>query len=150
MTIDHSAAITRIDTVLKAVSSPNFQAVYAGEPVTLPASGAQCAFWYVGDSPYAGGKTLGNVMISEQFVIRAYFTFKDAPQLRQSIEALLWDACRNIKAGLYGDADLNSLVTDLDVGDASVEWMTLNSGGVKRIVTMTLMLHDTEAESISA
>lgn len=148
MTIDHPAAITRIAAVLAAVTSPVWQRVIAGEPAQLPSGGAHVAFWYLGDSPYLGGKTLGNVMVTEQFAIRAYFTFKDAPQLRENIEVLLWDAVRNIKAGLYGDADLNSLVTDLDVGDATVEWLTLNAGGIKRIVTMSLMLHDTEAESI--
>lgn len=148
MSINRSAAITRIATILAAVTSPKFQAVIAGKPAQLPAGGAHVAFWYLGDGPYMGGKTLGNVMVTEQFAIRAYFAFKDAPQLRETIEVLLWDAVRNIKAGLYGDADLNSLVTDLDVGDATVDTDTLSAGGIKRIVTMTLMLHDTEAESI--
>ena len=145
--VDHAEAVTRIDFIIKAIATPKWDAVFSGEPTQLT-NGPCAAYWYNGDTPYGDGKTLGNVMVTEHFTIRAYFPFADAPSLRKTIEIKIWDAVRNLKSGFRGDSDLNSLVTDLDIGDANVEWLQLTSGAIRRIVTFDLMLHDLEAESI--
>jgi|DEB0MinimDraft_3_1074331.scaffolds.fasta_scaffold00544_7 hypothetical protein len=146
---DRSAVIARIDALLKTVSTPSFQAFYVGEPVQVP-SKPVIAFWYVGDEPYvAGAKTLGNVMITERIRIRAYFPVIASPTIKKNVDGEIWDTVRNVKAALRGDSNLNSLVTDLDLDDATVDYFQWNSGAVNRIVTFDLLIHDLEAETIT-
>ena len=146
---DRSAVVTRIDTLLKTVTTPDFQAYYVGEPVQIPTK-AVIAFWYVGDEPYtAAPKTLGNIMITERFRIRAYFPVIASPTIKKNVDLALWDTVRNVKAALVGDSNLNGLVTDLDMDDAVVDYFQWNSGAVNRIVTFDLLIHDLEAETIT-
>lgn len=146
--VDRASVVTQIDTVLKAVSAPEFQQYLVGEPVKI-AKYPAIAFWYTGDSePAEGRKTLGNVMIQENFLIRAYFPVLASPSVKKNVDLDIWNTVRNVSAGLYGDANLNDLVTDLDVGDAVVDYFQFNSGAVNRIVTIPLEIKDLEAESI--
>lgn len=150
--VDRPAVIAAIDAVLKAITDPKPQVVYSGEPANLP-NNVVFAYWYNGDTPYskggAEGKTLGNAMVDEWFTIRAYFPYIDSPQLRNSVEADIWSAVRNIKAGFRGGSTLGGLVTDLDLSDAVIEWIVLGGGGRRRIATMSLQIHDLEAETIA-
>ena len=147
--VDRAAVVTQIDTILKAVSDPDFQGYYVGEPIKV-AKYPAVAFWYTGNSePNEGRKTLGNTMVQDNFLIRCYFPLVTSPSIKKNVDLAIWDAVRNISAGLYGDANLGDLVTDLDVGDAVVDWMQWNSGAVSRIVTIPLELKDLEAETIT-
>ena len=147
--VDRAAVVTAIDTILKAVSSPDFKGHYVGEPVKVPKYPA-VAFWYTGDSePDEGRKTLGNVMVQENFTIQCYFPLIASPSIKKNVDLDIWNAVRNIGAGLYGDANLGALVSDLDVGDATVGWLQWASGGVSRIVTIPLAIKDLEAETIT-
>jgi hypothetical protein len=146
---DRAAVVARIDALIKTVSTPNFQAYYVGEPVQIPTK-AVIAFWYVGDEPYiAGAKTLGNVMVTERFRIRAYFPVIASPTIKKNVDLAIWDTVRYVKAAIVGDSNLNGLVTDLDMDDAVVDYFQWNSGAVNRIVTFDLLIHDLEAETIT-
>jgi hypothetical protein len=146
---DRAAVVARIDALIKTVSTPNFQGYYVGEPVQIPTK-AVIAFWYVGDEPYiAGAKTLGNVMATERFRIRAYFPVIASPTIKKNVDLAIWDTVRNVKAAIVGDSNLNGLVTDLDMDDAVVDYFQWNSGAVNRIVTLDLLIHDLEAETIT-
>ena len=147
--VDRAAVVTAIDTILKAVSSPDFKGHYVGEPVKVPKYPA-VAFWYTGDSePEEGRKTLGSVMVQENFTIQCYFPLIPSPSIKKNVDLDIWNAVRSIGAGLYGDANLGALVTDLDVGDATVGWLQWAGGGVSRIVTIPLAIKDLEAETIA-
>ena len=146
---DRPAVVARIDALLKTVSSPNFQAYYVGEPVQIPTK-AVIAFWYVGDEAYdVAPKTLGNVMVTERFRIRAYFPVIASPTIKKNVDLAIWNTVRNVKAALVGDSNLNGLVTDLDIDDAAVDYFQWSSGAVNRIVTFDLLIHDLEAETIT-
>jgi len=146
---DRSAVVSRIDALLKTVTTPDFQAYYVGEPVQVP-SKPVIAFWYAGDEPYtAAPKTLGNVMVTERFRIQAYFPVIASPTIKKNVDLSLWDTVRNVKAALTGDSNLNALVTDLDMDDATTSYFQWNSGAVSRIVTFDLLVHDLEAETIT-
>ena len=124
---DRPAVVARIDALLKTVSSPNFQA------------------YYVGVAP----KTLGNVMVTERFRIRAYFPVIASPTIKKNVDLAIWNTVRNVKAALVGDSNLSGLVTDLDIDDAAVDYFQWSSGAVNRIVTFDLLIHDLEAETIT-
>jgi hypothetical protein len=146
---DRSAVVARIDALIKTVNTPDFQMVYVGEPIQIP-NKPVIAFWYVGDEPYtAGAKTLGNVMVTERFRIRAYFPVIASPTIKKNVDLDVWNTVRNVKAALVGDSNLNDLVTDLDMDDAAVDYFQWNSGAVNRIVTFDLLIHDLEAETIA-
>ena len=54
-----------------AVSSPTFQVVLIGEPLTIPSGDRVISAYFNGES--AKTKTLGNVMVTQNWTVRAYF-----------------------------------------------------------------------------
>lgn len=147
--VDRASVVTQIDTLLKTVTEPDFQAFYVGEPVQVPTK-PTIAFWYVGDEPYeVAPKTLGNVMVTERFRIQAYFPVIASPTIKKNVDLQIWNTVRNVKAALVGDSNLGGLVTDLDMDDATTGYFQFNSGEVRRTVTFDLLIHDLEAETIT-
>ena len=69
--MSRSGAITTIKSLLDGVSSPTFRQVFIGEPLSIPTGDRVVAAWFNGESEKT--KTLGNVMVSQIFTVRAYF-----------------------------------------------------------------------------
>ena len=149
MAVNHKVVIERIETLLKEMTSPRWDVVIVGQPLSISQKRA-VAFWYLGDESAAeGAMTLGNVMVNEVWMIRGYWEVPDAPQLRHSREEELWDFVRNSKSALRGDSTLNTAVTDIELGDAATGFESFASGDTKRVAFYEMRLKDLEAESIA-
>lgn len=149
MAVNHKVVIARIETLLKEMTSPRWDVVIVGQPLSISQKRA-VAFWYLGDEPAVeGGTTLTNVMVNEVWMVRGFWEVPDAPQLRDSREVELWDFVRNSKTAFRGDSTLNSAVTDIEIGDAATGFETFASGDTKRVAFYEMRLKDLEAESIT-
>lgn len=144
--MSRSAAVTQIKALLAANSSPNFQVVLIGEPLSIPSGDRVAAAWFSGES--AKTKTLGNVMVTQTWTVRCYWRVQASAQSRQATELEIWNAVRAIQAGFRGDSTLDGNVTDLDISLASVGWSDVG-GNAFRICSFDLELIDLEAESIA-
>jgi hypothetical protein len=144
--LSRSGAITQIKTIMDAVSSPTFQVVLIGEPLSLPSGDRVIASWFNGES--AKTKTLGNVMVTQIWTVRAYFRVGTTMKMRESLELELWNAVRSIQTGFRADSQLGGNVTDLDITLANVGWVDIG-GNTFRSISFDLQLIELEAESIS-
>lgn len=129
-----------------AVSSPTFQVVLIGEPLTIPSGDRVISAYFNGES--AKTKTLGNVMVTQNWTVRAYFRVAPSQKSREALELELWDAVRSIQTGFRADSQLGGNVTDLDISLATVGWVDLG-GNTFRSISFDLQLIELEAESIS-
>jgi hypothetical protein len=129
-----------------AVSSPTFQVVLIGEPLTIPSGDRVISAYFNGES--AKTKTLGNVMVTQNWTVRAYFRVAPSQKAREALELELWDAVRSIQTGFRADSQLGGNVTDLDISLATVGWVDLG-GNTFRSISFDLQLIELEAESIS-
>ena len=145
--MSRSGAITTIKSLLDGVSSPTFRQVFIGEPLSIPTGDRVVAAWFNGESEKT--KTLGNVMVSQIFTVRAYFRVGATAKMRESLELELWNAVRRIQAAFRGDSQLSGNVTDLDISLAQVGWTDIG-GNTFRTISFDLELIELEAESISA
>lgn len=144
--MSRSGAITTIKTIMGAVSSPTFQVVLIGEPLTIPSGDRVISAYFNGES--AKTKTLGNVMVTQNWTVRAYFRVAPSQKAREALELELWDAVRSIQTGFRADSQLGGNVTDLDISLATVGWVDLG-GNTFRSISFDLQLIELEAESIS-
>tara|TARA_R100001086_G_scaffold143590_1_gene75631 strand:- start:8217 stop:8654 length:438 start_codon:yes stop_codon:yes gene_type:complete len=144
--MSRSGAITTIKTIMNAVSSPTFQVVLIGEPLSIPTGDRVIAAYFNGES--AKTKTLGNVMVTQNWTVRAYFRVAPSQKAREALELELWDAVRSIQTGFRADSQLGGNVTDLDISLATVGWIDLG-GNTFRSISFDLQLIELEAESIS-
>jgi len=144
--MSRSGAVTQIKTILEANSSPNFQVVLIGEPMSIPSGDRVAAAWFSGESEKT--KTLGNVMATQSWVVRCYWRVPPGAKGREKLELEIWDACRAVQSGFTGDSTLDSNVTDLDITLASVGWSNIG-GNSFRTLSFDLGIIDLEAESIA-
>ena len=144
--MSRSGAITTIKTIMGAVSSPTFQVVLIGEPLSIPSGDRVISAYFNGES--AKTKTLGNVMVTQNWTVRAYFRVAPSQKAREALELELWDAVRSIQTGFRADSQLGGNVTDLDISLATVGWIDLG-GNTFRSISFDLQLIELEAESIS-
>ena len=145
--MSRSGAITTIKTIMSAVSSPTFQVVLIGEPLSIPSGDRVISAYFNGES--AKTKTLGNVMVTQNWTVRAYFRVAPSQKAREALELELWNAVRSIQTGFRADSQLGGNVTDLDISLATVGWIDLG-GNTFRSISFDLQLIELEAESISA
>tara|TARA_Y100000401_G_C8306459_1_gene217243 strand:- start:550 stop:987 length:438 start_codon:yes stop_codon:yes gene_type:complete len=144
--MSRSGAVTTIKSLMDAVTNPTFQVVLIGEPLSIPSGDRVIAAWFNGESQKS--KTLGNVMVTQVWTIRAYFRVGSSQKARESLELELWDAVRNIQSSFRGDSQLSGNCTDLEISLANVGWVDIG-GNTFRSITFDLQLIELEAESIS-
>ena len=144
--MSRSGAVTTIKSLMDAVTNPTFQVVLIGEPLSIPSGDRVIAAWFNGESQKS--KTLGNVMVTQVWTIRAYFRVGSSQKARESLELELWDAVRNIQSSFRGDSQLSGNCTDLEISLANVGWEDIG-GNTFRSITFDLQLIELEAESIS-
>ena len=144
--MSRAGAVTTIKTILEANSSPNFQVVLIGEPLSVPSGDRVCAAWFTGES--AKTKTLNKIMVTQIWTIRCYWRVPASAKGREKLELEIWDACRAVQSGCYGDAQRGGNVTDLDISLAAVGWSDIG-GNTFRTISFNLELQDLEAESIA-
>lgn len=127
-----AGALDRIDVLLSTITDPPLTAVVRAEPLAL-AGTPVLAFWVQSRTP--GWQTLTNTGSTTTIMVRAYFRMQPSTDVRESIEAQVWDAMVQIETKLRSDADLAGNVTDSDVGAAQVQYLTID-GAVFRVVTV--------------
>ena len=140
-----AGALDRIDVLLSTITDPPFTAVVRAEPLAL-AGTPVLAFW--GQSRTPGWQTLTNTGSTTTIMVRAYFRMQPSTDVRESIEAQVWDAMVQIETKLRSDADLAGNVTDSDVGAAQVQYLTID-GAVFRVVTVTFEIQIYEEINIT-
>ena len=142
-----AGAVSTIKATLEANTSPNFQVVLIGEPLTIPSGDRLAAAWFSGETLKA--KTLGTVMVNEAWTIRCYWRVPAAAKGRENLELEIWNACRAVQSGFRGDSQLGGNVTDLEISLATVGWSDIG-GNTFRTISFNLEIQDLESESISA
>ena len=127
-----AGALDRIDVLLSTITDPAFVAVVRAEPLAL-AGTPILAFWVQSRTP--GWQTLSNIGSTTTITVRAYFRMQPSTDVRETIEAQVWDAMVEIETKLRSDADLDGNVTDSVVGSAQVQYLTIEAS-VYRVVTV--------------
>ena len=127
-----AGALDRIDVLLSTITDPPFVAVVRAEPLAL-AGTPVLAFWVQARTP--GWQTLSDIGSTTTIMVRAYFRMQSSTDVRETIEAQVWDAMVEIETKLRSDADLDGNVTDSVVGSAQVQYLTIEAS-VYRVVTV--------------
>jgi hypothetical protein len=147
-------ALVYLNNLLRACAYSEgkaFEAVLVGEPSGKadipPQMGALVAFWLAGEAEKEA--TLRNVMVREEIRLRVYLRAAVGEEARFELEVDAWNAMRNVQAAIRGASTLGGNVTDLEIDTANVVWVDM-SGLMYRVVEMTIVLWDTEAEEIAA
>lgn len=144
--MSRSGAMTQIETILKANSDPDFDLVLQHEPLSIPTGDRVACFYFVGESEKS--MTLGNVMVTQEFVVRCYFKAMPSIQARNKSELEIWNACRSVQTGLSADRQLSGNVTDMIISEAEVGWTDIG-GNTYRTLSIPLGLVELEAEAIA-
>tara|TARA_R110002012_G_scaffold72036_3_gene184354 strand:+ start:5503 stop:5937 length:435 start_codon:yes stop_codon:yes gene_type:complete len=132
--MSRSGVISTIDTLLSGVTSPTFAAVYQGEPLSIPTTPV-AAFWLEAHNELF--TTFGDSSTTATFTIQCYWRMQSSPDVRETIEAEVWDAIVNIKTALRGDSNLSGNCTDSNPLDAEVSYEEIG-GIVYRLATIPL------------
>ena len=132
--MSRSGVLSTIDSLISGVTSPTFTAVYQGEPLSIPTTPV-AAFWLEDHSELF--TTLGDASTVATFTIRCYWRMVESPDVRETIEAEVWDAIVNIKTALRGDSNLSGNCTDSNPIDAEISYEEIG-GIVYRLATIPL------------
>jgi hypothetical protein len=130
--LTRAGALDRIDVLLSTITDPAFVAVVRAEPLAL-AGTPILAFWVQSRTP--GWQTLSDIGSTTTITVRAYFRMQPSTDVRETIEAQVWDAMVEIETKLRSDANLDGNVTDSVVGSAQVQYLTIDAS-VYRVVTV--------------
>jgi|TARA_R110000737_G_scaffold139970_1_gene170826 hypothetical protein len=130
--LTRAGALDRIDVLLSTITDPAFAAVVRAEPLAL-AGTPVLAFWVQSRTP--GWQTLTDIGSTTTIMVRAYFRMQPSTDVRETIEAQVWDAMVEIETKLRSDANLDGNVTDSTVGAAQVQYLTIDAS-VYRVVTV--------------
>lgn len=130
--MSRSGVLTTIDSLIDGVTSPDFAVVYRGEPLSIPTTPV-AAFWLEEHNELF--TTLGDASTVATFMIRCYWRMVESPDVRETIEAEVWDAIVNIKTALRGDANLSGNCTDSNPTEASIDFEEIG-GNVYRTVSI--------------
>jgi hypothetical protein len=95
-----------------------------------------------------GWETLTNIGSTTTIMVRAYFRMQPSTDVRESIEAQVWDAMVEIETKLRSDANLADNVTDSQVGAAQVQYLTID-GAIFRVVTVPFEIQIYEEVTIT-
>ena len=140
-----AGALDRIDVLLSTITDPPFTAGVRAEPLAL-AGTPVLAFWVQSRTP--GWETLTNIGSTTTIMVRAYFRMQPSTDVRESIEAQVWDAMVEIETKLRSDANLADNVTDSQVGAAQVQYLTID-GAIFRVVTVPFEIQIYEEVTIT-
>lgn len=130
--MSRAGVITAIDTALSSVTNPTFTMVYIGEPLSVPTTPIT-AFWL--SQHREDFTTLGDSSTVAEFTIRCYWRVQSSPDVRETIEAEMWDAVVGIKNALRADSALGGNAADSRPGDATFGYIEIG-GNVFRVVTI--------------
>jgi len=130
--VSRAGVITAIDTALSSVTNPTFTMVYIGEPLSVPTT-PMAAFWL--SQHREDFTTLGDSSTVAEFTIRCSWRVQSSPNVRETIEAEMWDAVVGIKTALRADSALNGNAADSRPGDATFGYIEIG-GNVFRVVTI--------------
>ncbi len=130
--MSRSGAITAIEDALATVTTPTFVASYIGEPLSVPAT-PMVAFWVSGQRE--DFSTLGDSSTVADFTVRCYWRMQSSPDMRESIEAEIWDAIVGIKTALRADSSLGGNAADSRPGNATTGYIEIG-GLVFRQITI--------------
>jgi hypothetical protein len=130
--VSRAGVITAIESALGTVTNPAFTMTYIGEPLSVPTT-PMAAFWL--SQHREDFTTLGDSSTVAEFTIRAYWRMQASPNMRETIEAEMWDAVVGIKTALRADSALGGNATDSRPGDASFGYIEIG-GAVFRIATI--------------
>ena len=130
--MSRAGVITAIDTALSSVTNPTFTMVYIGEPLSVPTT-PMAAFWL--SQHREDFTTLGDSSTVAEFTIRCYWRVQSSPDVRETIEAEMWDAVVKIKTALRADSALGGNAADSRPGDATFGYIEIG-GNVFRVVTI--------------
>lgn len=120
-----AGALDRIDVLLSAITDPPFTAVVRTEPMAISGTPV-LAFWL--QSRSNDWRTLTNIGSTTTVMIRAYFRLQNAIDVRETVEADLWDAIVQIETQLRSDANLADNVTDSNLGSATFATQQIGDG----------------------
>ena len=140
-----AGALDRIDVLLSTITDPAFVAVVRAEPLAL-AGTPILAFWVQSRTP--GWQTLSDIGSTTTIMVRAYFRMQPSTDVRETIEAQVWDAMVEIETKLRSDANLDGNVTDSVVGSAQVQYLTIEAS-VYRVVTVPFDVQNYEEITIT-
>jgi hypothetical protein len=144
--MSRSGALSTIETILKANSDPDFDIVLRHEPLSIASGDRVACFFFSGESEKS--MTLGNVMVTQDFMVRCYFRVQSSIQGRNATELELWNACRSVQTGLRADSQLSGNCSDMTIGDAEIGWTDIG-GNTFRTLSLPLGLVELEAEAIA-
>ena len=111
-----SGSLDRIDALLSGITDPKFTAVIRAEPLAISGTPV-LAYWM--QSRSNDWRTLNNIGSITTVLIRGYFRLVESTNVRESVEADLWDAAYQIDTVLRSDANLADNCTDSNVGSAT-------------------------------
>ena len=141
-----AGALDRIDVLLSAITDPPFTAVVRTEPMAISGTPG-LAFWL--QSRSNDWRTLTNIGSTTTVMIRAYFRLQNAIDVRETVEADLWDAVVQIETQLRSDANLADNVTDSNLGSATFATQQIGDG-LFRTVSVPFDIQIYEETTISA
>lgn len=141
-----AGALDRIDVLLSAITDPPFTAVVRTEPMAISGTPV-LAFWL--QSRSNDWRTLTNIGSTTTVMIRAYFRLQNAIDVRETVEADLWDAVVQIETQLRSDANLADNVTDSNLGSATFATQQIGDG-LFRTVSVPFDIQIYEETTISA
>ncbi len=121
--MSRSGVLTRIDQLLSGVSTPSFVAVYRAELISVPATPV-AAFWLSSHDELF--ETLGDVSTTATFTIKCYWRPQLSPDVREDLNAEIWDAAVAIKTALRGDSNLSGNCTDSRPMDSAITLELIN------------------------
>lgn len=141
-----STVLTRIKAILTAVTTPTFELVQVGEPLSIPSGDRLAAVWYeANDTSF---ETLGDANVIDELAIRCYWRVQFTDANREAIEAEVWAANRAIRQGLRGDSQINGETTDLKIGRSTAGWAVIGNATF-RALTVPVQLWVYESDTIA-
>lgn len=126
--------IAAIQSAIQDITEATITMVYVGEPLSVPTT-PMAAFWL--SQHREDFTTLGDSSTVADFTIRCYWRMQASPDVRETIEAEMWDVVVGIKTALRADSSLGGNAADSRPGDASFGYLEIG-GNVYRIATIPL------------
>ena len=135
-----SGSLDRIDALLSGITDPKFTAVIRAEPLAISGTPV-LAYWM--QSRANDWRTLNNIGSITTVLIRGYFRLVESTNVRESVEADLWDAAFQIDTVLRSDANLADNCTDSNVGSATFSTEPVGNGLYRAVsVPFEIMIYE--------
>lgn len=147
-----SGAMTVIGTHLTAAGAavtPAIANVRRGAPMRI--AEPLIRFWYTGDSDSELiPATLTDATFAERIAVGAYWPIADGSEnVAQQVDIQTQALKAEIRHRLLADGDLGGNVAECEVGDFTVEYLELFTGGWAAVLLTTLDLHLTDTDTFA-